>query len=176
MRPNFVPGPRSVFQIARPWRSQIKSNGGRGTRFRQRPRGFRPCPVLSTQKTRGNLSESELDPFIPFGLEAHASRDHTLAGPLWEGYRESRRCSRDTYPESYITKYTSIRRKRSRPSPGIRGRLYPVAFFERATRVANFNSFSYKCCWFQPFLVQMLSSPGTRLLGVVNCLTGGGGL
>jgi len=24
--------------------------------------------------------------------------------PLWEGYHESRRCSRDTYPESYITK------------------------------------------------------------------------
>ena len=29
---------------------------------------------------------------------------------LWEGCRESRRCSRDTYPESYITKYTSIQR------------------------------------------------------------------
>ena len=29
---------------------------------------------------------------------------------LWEGYHESRRCSRDTYPESYITKYTSIQR------------------------------------------------------------------
>ena len=29
---------------------------------------------------------------------------------LWEGYNESRRCSRDTYPESYITKNTSIRR------------------------------------------------------------------
>jgi len=28
----------------------------------------------------------------------------------WEGYRESRRCSRDTYPESYITKYTCTRR------------------------------------------------------------------
>ena len=24
----------------------------------------------------------------------------------WEGYHESRRCSKDTYPESYITKYT----------------------------------------------------------------------
>jgi len=24
------------------------------------------------------------------------------------GYRESRRCSRDTYPESYITKYTLV--------------------------------------------------------------------
>ena len=43
--------------------------------------------------------------------------------PLWEGYRESRRCSRDTYPESYITEYTSIRRKcaRLRPSDGCSG-------------------------------------------------------
>ena len=29
-----------------------------------------------------------------------------------EGCRESRRCSRDTYPESCITKYASIRRSR----------------------------------------------------------------
>ena len=28
---------------------------------------------------------------------------------VWEGCRESRRCPRDTYPESYITRYTSIR-------------------------------------------------------------------
>ena len=27
---------------------------------------------------------------------------------LWEGFRESRRCSRDTYPESYITEYTLV--------------------------------------------------------------------
>jgi len=47
-------------------------------------------------------------PVIDSGLVGSASRDHTLAGPLWEGYRESRRCSRDTYTESYITKYTSI--------------------------------------------------------------------
>ena len=25
---------------------------------------------------------------------------------LWKGFRESRRCSRDTYPESYITEHT----------------------------------------------------------------------
>ena len=29
---------------------------------------------------------------------------------LWEGCRQSSKCSRDTYPESYITKYTRIRR------------------------------------------------------------------
>jgi len=27
-----------------------------------------------------------------------------LAHFCWEGYHESRRCSRETYPESYITK------------------------------------------------------------------------
>jgi hypothetical protein len=32
----------------------------------------------------------------------------TCYEPLWEGYHESRRCSRDTYPESCITKYTCI--------------------------------------------------------------------
>jgi hypothetical protein len=31
--------------------------------------------------------------------------------PLQERCRESRRCSRDTYLESYITMYTSIQRK-----------------------------------------------------------------
>jgi len=36
--------------------------------------------------------------------------DRLRVGALREGYHESRRCSRDTYPESYITKYTSIRR------------------------------------------------------------------
>ena len=34
----------------------------------------------------------------------------TDSRPLWEGYRESRKCSRDTFLESYITTYTSIRR------------------------------------------------------------------
>ena len=45
---------------------------------------------------------------IPLKLEAHASREHTLAGPLWEGYHESRRCSGDTCPESDITEYTLV--------------------------------------------------------------------
>jgi len=27
-------------------------------------------------------------------------------GGLWEGHHEGRRCSRDTYSKSYITKYT----------------------------------------------------------------------
>ena len=28
--------------------------------------------------------------------------------PLWEGCRESKKCSRDTYAESYITQYTRV--------------------------------------------------------------------
>jgi hypothetical protein len=40
--------------------------------------------------------------------QAHASRDQTLTGPLWEGFRESRRYSMNTYPESYITEYTLV--------------------------------------------------------------------
>ena len=35
--------------------------------------------------------------------------DRLKVGWIMEGYRESRRCSRDTYSESHITKYTSIR-------------------------------------------------------------------
>ena len=33
---------------------------------------------------------------------------------LWEGCQETRRCSRDTFPGSSITKYTSIRRLESK--------------------------------------------------------------
>ena len=48
-------------------------------------------------------------------LSIKKTRSATAAGRgvgfyIWEGYRESRRCLSDTYPESYITKYTSIRR------------------------------------------------------------------
>ena len=32
----------------------------------------------------------------------------TKPEPIWEGFRESRRCSRDTYPHSYITECTSV--------------------------------------------------------------------
>ena len=34
--------------------------------------------------------------------------EYTLAGPLWEGFCESRRCAKDTYPESHITEYILI--------------------------------------------------------------------
>jgi len=37
--------------------------------------------------------------------------DSGLVGSTGEGHHERRRCSRDTYPESCITKFTSIRSK-----------------------------------------------------------------
>ena len=46
------------------------------------------------------------NPVIDSGLGWLAER--------WEGYHKGRRCSRDTHPESYITKYTSIRRVHSK--------------------------------------------------------------
>ena len=36
---------------------------------------------------------------------------------LWEGFRESRRCSRDTYPESYITENILIYEENGRAVP-----------------------------------------------------------
>ena len=45
-----------------------------------------------------------------FGLMvSQLTIDSGLVGSLWEGYHVSRKCSRDTYPESYITKYTSMK-------------------------------------------------------------------
>ena len=35
----------------------------------------------------------------------HLQHTNMLTTQQWEGYHESRRCSRDTYPESYITKW-----------------------------------------------------------------------
>ena len=41
-------------------------------------------------------------------LRSHKMRGLTASDRFWERYNENR-CSRDTYPESYITKYTLIR-------------------------------------------------------------------
>ena len=36
------------------------------------------------------------------------SNREQLTGPLWEGFRESRRCSRETYLELHIPEYTQF--------------------------------------------------------------------
>ena len=57
---------------------------------------FLPSTSFHSQVRLGTL------PFYDFGDDR-----------LRLDYHESRRCSRDTYPESYTTKYTSIRRSKS---------------------------------------------------------------
>jgi len=53
---------------------------------------------------------------LGFRVEGLVSRVDRLRVSWLNGvYRESRRCSRDTYPEAYITKYTSIRRFETTP-------------------------------------------------------------
>jgi len=53
-----------------------------------------------------------------FPLPSEYCTCKTVTARFWprlsggEGYHESRRCSRETYPESCITKYTSIRRNK----------------------------------------------------------------
>ena len=42
-----------------------------------------------------------------------------LNGPPWEGFCESRRCSKDTYPDSYITE-CDLHTKRNRSSHSLR--------------------------------------------------------
>jgi len=59
-------------------------------------------------RTPGTSKPEMIDTGLVGSTDFHASRDHTLVGPLGEGYHESRRCSRDTYPESYITKNTIV--------------------------------------------------------------------
>ena len=75
---------------------------------------------VDSTRTSGHTSRGQVSTYTYRGLSLGSAYIyihiyytciyHTLAGPLWEGCRESRRCSRDTYPESYVTKYTSILR------------------------------------------------------------------
>ena len=89
---------------------------------------YSPCSVQST--TARLVGTAQTNRAIPvakpprFGLQPG---DRLRVG--WEGYRESRRCSRDTYPESYITKYTSIRRQ---TLPGLVSSQVRKSCFSRA--------------------------------------------
>ena len=84
---------------------------------------------LVTGRNKASADPEHLSTFtiVNFTLCAAGSAESTLAamlrtqlvdvGPRQENllavqviYHESRTCSRDTYPESYITKYTSIRK------------------------------------------------------------------
>ena len=45
-----------------------------------------------------HLTNTSIDDRLRVGW-LNASRDHTLVGPLWERYHDSKRYVRDTYPE-----------------------------------------------------------------------------
>ena len=104
------PRPINIIAAWEEGKSETSPLIGRETAFLALSLGF----VWLSLKSNGSMRfflrhQLSSHPLVTYS-GAHASRDHTLVGPLWEGYHESRRCSRDTYPESYITKHTSIRR------------------------------------------------------------------
>ena len=70
---------------------------------------------IRTTRLSIKKSLSELSGFTQQGKSPFSKRGRYFWWwwkPLWEGYHERRRCSSDTHPESYITKYTSTRRLR----------------------------------------------------------------
>ena len=69
-------------------------------------------PLASEVDQVVNLIEKVLS-FVVTQQSMGNARDRLGVG--WEGYHENRRCSRDTYQELYITKYTSIRREKATP-------------------------------------------------------------
>jgi len=93
-----------------------------------------------------------------------AGGDRLRAGWLnefWEGCRESRRCSRDTYPDSYITKYTSIRR------------VNPNVYSIESRLIMRVRYDSHIRSWWVPAGGQDSSArapcPQTRSLVVLSC-------
>ena len=92
--------------------------------FREFPYELQPVPRVAVKKflssRASKIRQTKTSPpqsfagsfssLLPSELSRRASVEESppSAGSQWEGYRESRRCSRDTYPETYITEYTSI--------------------------------------------------------------------
>ena len=72
------------YNTYRTWPEQIIGQGGTCPRL--------ACQERTALRNHGSGNEFESQ-FHAFASEVN----------LWEGCRESRRCSRDTYPESYIS-------------------------------------------------------------------------
>ena len=66
------------------------------------------APMASTRVCASRLV-SATDCVVPMSSESGTRK--TVKTKFWEGYHESRRCSLDTLPESYITKNTGLRRQ-----------------------------------------------------------------
>ena len=94
-------------------RSQRQQRQRQRSRARSSIRG--PFLLQAVGTTIATLLILAAPTWLAHGHFGHSKR----VGPLWEGHRESRTCARDTYPKSYITEFTLIRRKTSRLPPSI---------------------------------------------------------
>ena len=82
-------------------------------RFSQDTRLLRTLEVLGEWSGKSQTPlffERPTTPWTSIGQQKLITDKIPGLSGLWDGLRESTRCSRDTYPESYITKYTSVRR------------------------------------------------------------------
>jgi len=59
------------------------------------------------ERERARESERERKSERTREREVYRKATYAESGRLWEGYHESRRCSRETYPESYMNKRAS---------------------------------------------------------------------
>ena len=73
-----------------------------------------------------------------------------------DGYHESRRCSMDTYPESHITKYTSIRRLNLTPEVS-KSRTVKILAYTLRQSIHNSNLFIETC--FNPSVIKVIKTP-----------------
>ena len=80
---------------------------------------------------------------VPVGWNRNPIPDTRYRNPRpLAGFRESRRCTRDTYPESCITEYTCIRRKRGQrfdPIPDTKTRDPYFRHIKAEPRAPNAN-------------------------------------
>ena len=92
------------------WRLAVTPHCNCGLIRRSTLNRLPPNPRLSTLNPQPSNLESRPAP-PPHGREYTVAKFDLIR--IWEGYHESRRRSRDTHPESCITKSASIRRQHS---------------------------------------------------------------
>jgi len=83
-----------------------------------------------------------------------------LNGNSFMGYHESRRCSRESYPESYFSKYSIIRRKIHLIVDGRKHEIPRVLFGAREHRVRAFLKLTAWVCSKKSAIFRADKSPG----------------
>ena len=125
-RPN--PGASTISHHFRPSTAPIPSGtiNGSSSRTLQRFSLTVACHRRDCLRVNRRTLRLPSDEIKSFSLDQLTALDHHRHCPgvccpslrafpirLWEGFRESRSCSRDTYPESYITDYLFEYKKHS---------------------------------------------------------------